>query len=114
MGNEFIVNYTESCSGCSNCYKEFISKDKSNQRSGGWFSMFRSMDQKKSDNSVRIYENKLKNTVNSECGKWKTIKIDKLMNVQIENDPRNDVPELKLRILKNSNDLVKSKFLSFL
>ena len=56
----------------------------------------------------------MKRTVNPECGLWKTMTVDRLMNVQIENSPRSDRPELKLKILQNSANLSKSRFFDYL
>ena len=76
--------------------------------------MFRSVDQKRSDQLALNLESKMKRTVNPECGQWKTMVVDRLMNVKIENSPRSDRPELKLKILQNSADLSKAKFLDYL
>ena len=76
--------------------------------------MFRSVDQKRSDQLALNLEAKMKRTVNPECGLWKTMTVDRLMNVQIENSPRSDRPELKLKILQNSANLSKSRFFDYL
>lgn len=76
--------------------------------------MFRSVDQKRSDQLALNLEAKMKRTVNPACGQWKTMTVDRLMNVQIENSPRSEQPELKLKILQNSGDLTGSKFFDYL
>lgn len=76
--------------------------------------MFRSVDQKRSDQLALNLENKMKSTVNPDCGQWKTMVLDRLINVKIENSPRSDRPELKLQILQNCADLSKAKFFDYL
>lgn len=116
LGPALSLNYTEKCAGCSRCFNEFGNQklEQAKQRSGGWFSMFRSVDQKRSDQLALNLETKMKRTVNPECGQWKTMTVDRLMNVQIENSPRSEQPELKLKILQNSGDLTRSQFFDYL
>lgn len=116
LGPVLSLNYTEKCTGCSKCYNEFSNQklDQAKQRSSGWFSMFRPVDQKKSDQIQINLENKMRNRINKECGQWKNIQIDGLMNIQIENCPKSDKAELKLKIFKNSNDLTKNKFFDYM
>ena len=110
------VYYTEKCGGCSKCFDEFKSPelDDAKQRAGGWFSMFRSADQRRNDQIQLNIESRLKSKVNADCGKWKSVQLDRLLNVQIENCPKSDQPELRLKIVRNTDELTKGKFYAFM